>query len=191
MLVDCVAPVMCNLTRSALYRLVNSILSCFLFQAEDGIRDWSVTGVQTCVFFFSSRRRHTRLVSDWSSDVCSSDLSEIAVLGDGRARLRVLRAVGFEREVEDRSFVEPGLGPDAATMAHDDALHDSEPHAGALELLRGVEALEHAEQPVRLAHVEPDAVVLHIVDGRVRGRLRRPRPDLHPGGVPPPRVLHR
>src|SRR5262249_58037654 len=26
-------------------------------------------------FFFSSRRRHTRLVSDWSSDVCSSDLS--------------------------------------------------------------------------------------------------------------------
>src|SRR5258706_8717355 len=25
-------------------------------------------------FFFSSRRRHTRLVSDWSSDVCSSDL---------------------------------------------------------------------------------------------------------------------
>src|SRR5438093_12644269 len=27
-----------------------------------------------CFFFFSSRRRHTRLVSDWSSDVCSSDL---------------------------------------------------------------------------------------------------------------------
>src|SRR5262249_58798913 len=30
------------------------------------------------VFFFSSRRRHTRLVSDWSSDVCSSDLSSPA-----------------------------------------------------------------------------------------------------------------
>src|SRR5258706_5674628 len=29
------------------------------------------------IFFFSSRRRHTRLVSDWSSDVCSSDLSVI------------------------------------------------------------------------------------------------------------------
>src|SRR5437016_5667737 len=27
-------------------------------------------------FFFSSRRRHTRLVSDWSSDVCSSDLGD-------------------------------------------------------------------------------------------------------------------
>src|SRR6266581_533450 len=26
------------------------------------------------VFFFSSRRRHTRWTGDWSSDVCSSDL---------------------------------------------------------------------------------------------------------------------
>src|SRR6267142_4318914 len=30
------------------------------------------------VFFFSSRRRHTRLTCDWSSDVCSSDLEERA-----------------------------------------------------------------------------------------------------------------
>src|SRR5438093_10323680 len=30
------------------------------------------------LFFFSSRRRHTRLVSDWSSDVCSSDLTMAA-----------------------------------------------------------------------------------------------------------------
>src|SRR5204863_1136585 len=27
-------------------------------------------------FFFSSRRRHTRSLRDWSSDVCSSDLAE-------------------------------------------------------------------------------------------------------------------
>src|SRR3712207_7504946 len=27
------------------------------------------------VFFFSSRRRHTRYWRDWSSDVCSSDLA--------------------------------------------------------------------------------------------------------------------
>src|SRR5437899_4925728 len=39
-------------------------------------------------FFFSSRRRHTRCLSDWSSDVCSSDLSchervAVCVQGDG------------------------------------------------------------------------------------------------------------
>src|SRR6266852_7230204 len=31
-------------------------------------------------FFFSSRRRHTRCYRDWSSDVCSSDLSKILAL---------------------------------------------------------------------------------------------------------------
>src|SRR3712207_9245415 len=33
------------------------------------------------IFFFSSRRRHTRYWRDWSSDVCSSDL------GGGPARV--------------------------------------------------------------------------------------------------------
>src|SRR5207253_5826154 len=33
------------------------------------------------LFFFSSRRRHTRWPRDWSSDVCSSDLLATAVLG--------------------------------------------------------------------------------------------------------------
>src|SRR5690606_40246239 len=28
-------------------------------------------------FFFSSRRRHTRFSRDWSSDVCSSDLTDL------------------------------------------------------------------------------------------------------------------
>src|SRR5436189_1434938 len=35
------------------------------------------------LFFFSSRRRHTRYIGDWSSDVCSSDLVTIT-RGEGR-----------------------------------------------------------------------------------------------------------
>src|SRR5256885_5335791 len=35
----------------------------------------SQTRAQYVLFFFSSRRRHTRLQGDWSSDVCSSDLT--------------------------------------------------------------------------------------------------------------------
>src|SRR5438093_1627770 len=42
-------------------------------------------------FFFSSRRRHTRLVSDWSSDVCSSDLRSMRP------------SPGAERPLPDRS----------------------------------------------------------------------------------------
>src|SRR5256885_2508790 len=42
----------------------------------------------TCLvfFFFSSRRRHTRLQGDWSSDVCSSDL----ILKKSESSTRVL-----------------------------------------------------------------------------------------------------
>src|SRR5262249_59900262 len=59
-------------------------------------------------FFFSSRRRHTRLVSDWSSDVCSSDLSLTRIVSlarlaigdrDGGAQLvRTLPRVGYRFE---------------------------------------------------------------------------------------------
>src|SRR6202023_1517483 len=34
---------------------------------------FALTNLVCLLLFFSSRRRHTRLVSDWSSDVCSSD----------------------------------------------------------------------------------------------------------------------
>src|SRR2546426_12134755 len=37
-------------------------------------------------FFFSSRRRHTRLQGDWSSDVCSSDLSVLQLIAEYRFR---------------------------------------------------------------------------------------------------------
>src|SRR3989440_451549 len=55
--------------------MVVSVLFCS--QAEDGIRDLIVTGVQTCALPISSRRRHTRSDRDWSSDVCSSDLIRV------------------------------------------------------------------------------------------------------------------
>src|SRR3712207_7689957 len=32
------------------------------------------------IFFFSSRRRHTRYWRDWSSDVCSSDLNFLLII---------------------------------------------------------------------------------------------------------------
>src|SRR5256885_11729127 len=40
------------------------------------------------LFFFSSRRRHTRLQGDWSSDVCSSDLV-IDIDGDSSIRMNI------------------------------------------------------------------------------------------------------
>src|SRR5690348_17731655 len=48
------------------------------------------------VFFFSSRRRHTRWTGDWSSDVCSSDLHAHLDSANAERRTVVGRA-GVER----------------------------------------------------------------------------------------------
>src|SRR3972149_3419627 len=47
------------------------------YRADGGLRLLPATAFHTRplpLFFFSSRRRHTRFDCDWSSDVCSSDL---------------------------------------------------------------------------------------------------------------------
>src|SRR5688500_6421139 len=49
-------------------------------------------GHDPVLFFFSGRRRHTRLQGDWSSDVCSSDLRPA-----GRARAAARRAADIRR----------------------------------------------------------------------------------------------
>src|SRR5437764_2079212 len=51
------------------YRLFASMLASSTEESE--VRDPWVT--RMVAFFFSSRRRHTRYIGDWSSDVCSSD----------------------------------------------------------------------------------------------------------------------
>ena len=60
---------------------------------------WGGGGCVGFFFFFSSRRRHTRLVSDWSSDVCSSDLTSVAEMlaSDCRAWIAEIdgKSIGF------------------------------------------------------------------------------------------------
>src|SRR2546426_8886600 len=88
-----------------------------------------------CFFFFSSRRRHTRLQGDWSSDVCSSDL----LVADEHVRLHgeaagnrdplTLAAGEFVRILEERNlwephFLEQFVDPVAAlALARPDAVH--------------------------------------------------------------------
>src|SRR6202022_4775071 len=53
-------------------------------------------------FFFSSRRRHTRSLCDWSSDVCSSDLErghEIGIHGDRHRRVYEMTPAEFREDL--------------------------------------------------------------------------------------------
>ena len=48
---------------------------------------------------------------------------------------------------------------DSAAVPFDDAAHIGQPDAGSLEVLHPVQALEHAEQLVRIVHAEAHAIV--------------------------------
>src|SRR5437016_9511963 len=75
-------------------------------------------------FFFSSRRRHTILVSYWSSDVCSSDLSRrsrslpdaIIEYGSERLRREVLPAVARGEATFWQGYSEPDAGSDLLAL---------------------------------------------------------------------------
>src|SRR5947199_4119415 len=64
-----------------MHLIVNGVLGMryFFLLVDELCFRWS--GFIMCSFFFSSRRRHTRCLSDWSSDVCSSDLEFLSIIG--------------------------------------------------------------------------------------------------------------
>src|SRR5256885_12880689 len=76
-------------------------------------------------FFFSSRRRHTRLQGDWSSDVCSSDL--LFQLGHGARDARLACA-------QQRG----GLGEAAAFGHLDEQVHGVEIHGMSPDSINAV-----------------------------------------------------
>src|SRR5206468_9660516 len=88
------------------------------------------------IFFFSSRRRHTRSDRDWSSDVCSSDLDlrrvgveDPVVVGLAVRRERLsygrveLVAIGTQPALH---HAEPAVGHDGPSQRRRSEEHTSE-----------------------------------------------------------------
>src|SRR6266446_8807718 len=80
------------------------------------------------IFFFSSRRRHTRLQGDWSSDVCSSDLANADSICAGAGSGPVAVTV--------TSPIPPAGGP-IATIANEAALESSSDGTPAGSVIAG------------------------------------------------------
>src|SRR6266481_9464710 len=68
-------------------------------------------------FFFSSRRRHTRWNCDWSSDVCSSDLTRAA--GVGVVGIRVLAGGALSGSAERHPIASPPPEPIGSAMSYE------------------------------------------------------------------------
>src|SRR5213594_2606893 len=82
-----------------------------------------------------------------------------------RLEARLRNVGGRQGEVERRPLADLALCPDAAAVTMDDPLHGGETDTSSLEVRRVVQSLEGAEELVRVAHVEPDAVVFHEEHG--------------------------
>src|SRR5262245_46702634 len=99
------------------------------------------------LFFFSSRRRHTRCLSDWSSDVCSSDLSK-------SAPYEGFHGMDFEEESGTRAFLlrarREGLRDFGACMAP----------MTAFQILQGIETL-HVRMP---RHIDNTRAVVAFLE---------------------------
>src|SRR5205807_5717568 len=60
-----------------------------------------LVGIYSDEYVFSSRRRHTRLQGDWSSDVCSSDLEETQLAARRTAMMQGEKIAGDLRDAQD------------------------------------------------------------------------------------------
>src|SRR5205809_391029 len=106
-------------------------------------------------FFFSSRRRHTRCSRDWSSDVCSSDLLDIAGivgLAKGKQVDAIHPGYGFlsENAAFARACEKAGMtfiGPPANLLE----LLGDKTAARRLATSAGVPVLPGTERPVKSA----------------------------------------
>src|SRR6266496_5085990 len=87
------------------------------------------------VFFFSSRRRHTRSLRDWSSDVCSSDLASFC----GCVGLKPTYGLVPKSGVTVLSQIGDHVGPLARTV---------EDAALVLQVIAGYAAADASSVPV-------------------------------------------
>src|SRR6266496_5210083 len=87
------------------------ILFCFFFQAEDGIRDLYVTGVQTCALPISGPRPGSggsAVLVAWAVEVAGEAADAVEQLADGALREAVLPS----RCPDGRQQPPPGPFPD-------------------------------------------------------------------------------
>src|SRR5262245_63347581 len=113
-------------------------------------------------FFFSSRRRHTRCLSDWSSDVCSSDLLT--------SRATIGGVLLEEREVNDP-------GPDRAVVFQNHSLPPCLTYYNNVRL--AVDKVFSGSK----SRAERDAWTMHNLDLVQMGHAKDKRPAEISGGM--------
>src|SRR6266446_9715803 len=133
----------------------------------------SLEGRGVISFFFSSRRRHTRLQGDWSSDVCSSDLYCLPAwqgLGAAAAPLAPTRARSSTRSHSSQACSPPlRRAPPEGPIVRLDSPTPTGPHAEYQDIADTGKVAPHEHLDV---HFVCPAPVLSPWERRAPARLR-------------------
>src|SRR5690554_7097752 len=162
--------------------------------AVDIVRKTTAGSCSLSIFFFSSRRRHTRCGRDWSSDVCSSDLWQVyrhenhaVFFGDGTVSLygpeeKQRHEAAFDEWMQQaRHEYHPPPPPRANTADYklkpESAPGDGTVHAGAGDHPQASGGLKRLALPATEEH----QTFFNCPDVRdlVVGELQTLLPDIH------------
>src|SRR6185437_9178282 len=89
----------------------------------------------------------------------------------------------IQKKIKSGAFARLRIGPDPSAVAIDDPLHDCEADTGPRKLYGTVQPLKHAEQLFVVLHVEPRAVVLHVIHSGIVRATFTAAADLDDGGI--------
>src|SRR3546814_5501226 len=92
--------------------------------------------ISYCFFFFKQKTAYEMRISDWSSDVCSSDLQRHRLLGAEPDRRLVHRVAGLEEGIVVELAEAPGQQPVGLVGAR----------------LHGRQAVHHQDEPPAVLH---------------------------------------
>src|SRR2546429_7837811 len=133
------------------------------------------------IFFFSSRRRHTRCSRDWSSDVCSSDLDgalagEMHLREAGHSELPspVRTGSGSKGVISARAFMNKAAGTPVVSQSNVAAAPSHLPRFGWPVTLAGLvhllplRAERERGDPARAVESQDDIQVVDLVLQQLR-----------------------
>src|SRR6266513_3809107 len=116
------------------------------------------------LFFFSSRRRHTRSKRDWSSDVCSSDLA-LSKPRTFEARITGHRAAG----VSAKDLILALIGKIGTAGASGHVIEYTGEAVRALSMEERMTVCNMSiEAGARAGMIAPDEITFAYLDGRPR-----------------------
>src|SRR5438046_2626311 len=118
------------------------------------------------MFFFSSRRRHTRLVSDWSSDVCSSDLATARQISDLLKRTEQSQRV-LEQATEAFALQAPKEEEESEETISGDRLTRDSTASPVVRLVETIifTALERRASDIHIEARDTEVAVKYRIDG--------------------------